>query len=89
MILTDDDLHNNKYDETLLEKNINNLSLWTILLFQKVSANFCVKYFWANDDKYAKDEEDCEIYLSDILHWQPHLTKDIIHNCEEYIKRLV
>jgi hypothetical protein len=88
MILTDDDLHNKKYDELLLEKNINNLSLWSILLFQKVSANFCVKYFWSLDDKYAKDEDDCEIYLSDILHWQPHLTKEMIHNCDEYKSRL-
>ena len=88
--LTDKDLeaNNNKYDEETIIKNLDTLSLWCILTTQKVSAEFCVKYVWAPNDEYAKDTDDEEIYLHDILNWQPHLTEDDIHNCPEYLRRL-
>ena len=88
--LTNEDLkkNNNAYDEETIIKNIDNLSLFWILVTQKVSAEFCVTYFWAPDDKYAKNEHDEEIYLSDILYWQKHLTENDIHTCPEYLRRL-
>jgi hypothetical protein len=88
--LTDEDLKANKYayDEETIIKNINTLSLFWILITQKVSAEFCVKYVWDLEDKYAKDTDDEEIYLHNILDWQPHLTKEDIHTCPEYLRRI-
>ena len=73
ILLTNDDLHKNKYSLTLIEENINNLNLIHILRTQTLTAEFCAKYFCAPDDIYAKDDVDQEIYVHHILQYQPHI----------------
>jgi len=87
--LTDDDLDKNwyKYSEQELIDNLDKLSLRCILHTQKVSAEFCVKYFWDTDDKYMKDEDD-DIYLHEILIYQKHITEHDLHTCPTYLARL-
>ena len=89
MPLTDEDLekHRYAYSEQELIDNIDKLSLRCILQTQKVSAEFCVKYFWDADDKYMKDEDD-DIFLHEILIYQRHLTEHDLHTCPTYLARL-
>jgi hypothetical protein len=68
-----EDLYKNKYPLTLLEDNINNLNLYSILTTQILTAEFCAKYFCAPNDIYAKDDADQEIYIHHILHYQSHI----------------
>jgi hypothetical protein len=41
-----------------------------------------VEYLLVPNNKYAKDEEDEEIYINNVLYWQRHITKDDLLNCE-------
>lgn len=79
------DIIKHKYSIDILEKNINELSLWRILQTQILTAEFCVKYLYCV--KTIKNNES-PIYLHDILNWQEHLSKDDIYNCDEYKKKL-
>lgn len=63
----------NKFDIHILEKNINNLSLKTLLYTQTLTAEFCAKYIL--DKRYASCVEDKFIDVSDVLNAQPHITK--------------
>jgi len=83
------DLHKNKKKYSLDEliKNIEHLSLWDILQTQVLTADFCFTYIWSKNDEYAKDKEDKEICVHDILHWQPHLTKEDLYTCSVYKER--
>lgn len=72
-LLTNEDLHKNKYSLSLIEENINNLNLIHILRTQTLTAEFCAKYFCAPNDIYAKDDIDQEIYIHHILQYQPHI----------------
>jgi len=72
-LLTNGDLHKNKYSLSLIEQNINNLNLFHILTTQTLTAEFCAKYFCAPNDIYAKDDIDQEIYIHHILQYQPHI----------------
>lgn len=63
----------NKFDIHILEKNINNLSLKTLLYTQTLTAEFCAKYIL--DKKYASCVEDKFIDVGDVLNAQPHITK--------------
>lgn len=81
------DLYKNKYTISELENNIEYLVLWDILITQKLTADFCFTYFWTENDEYAKDKDDKEICIQDVLKWQPHLTKDILLNCDVCKKR--
>jgi hypothetical protein len=33
------------------------------------------------NNKYAKDEEDEEIYINNVLYWQRHITHEELLNC--------
>lgn len=74
MIITDDDLLNNKYAYSItdLEKNIHNLNKNIILATQKLDAEFCTKYILDMD--IDNGSEDSYIYDVDyILEFQSHL----------------
>ena len=74
--LTDYDLKCKKYDIDILEKNINTLSLWSLVKYQDLTAHFCAKYIL--DEEYASCVEDTYICMDDILCFQTHLTKEEI-----------
>ena len=70
-------LRNKKYNIDLLEKNINFLSIKTLLYTQDLTADFCVKYIL--NDKYASCVEDTFIRVGDVLNAQKHITKKEIY----------
>ena len=80
----DGDLYKNKnyYSIEYLKENINNFSLWAILHTQILTPDFCVEYLLVPDNKYAKDEDDEDIYINNVLYWQRHITKEDLLNCE-------
>ena len=86
--ITNKDLRKKKYSIVDLEKNINNLCLWEILLTQVLTADFCFTYFWDPNDRYAKDKEDKNICDNDVLNWQPHLTINDLNNCRVCLERI-
>ena len=53
-----------------------------------IQDEFCVKYFWLENEEYAKDKEDTEICLQDILAWQQHLTEADLYTCHAFKARL-
>jgi len=75
-MLSDHDLIANKYSYSvdILEKNIDGLSLSTIIFTQKLTPDFCVKYIILNDD-HASCGEDSYISEIDVLYAQPHITQ--------------
>jgi hypothetical protein len=77
-ILNNNHLNNRKFSMEILEKNIGNLKLYTMLLTQHLTPDFCGKYFCAPGDIYAKDDGDQEIYMHTILRYQPHLVEEEI-----------
>jgi hypothetical protein len=80
----DDELYKNKnvYSIDYLKENINDFSLWGILHTQTLTPDFCVEYLLVPDNKYAKDEDDEEIYINNVLYWQTHITKEQLLTCE-------
>lgn len=72
--LTDDDLRKNKYTLDILEKNINHLSLITLVRCQLLDADFCKKYIL--NEEYQDREEFEKITIEWIMQWQPHLKYD-------------
>ena len=80
----DGDLYKNKnfYSIEYLIENINEFTLWAILHTQTLTPDFCVEYLLVPNNKYAKDEEDEEIYINNVLYWQHHITKEDLLNCE-------
>ncbi len=80
----DGELYTNKnaYSIDYLKENIMDFSLWAILHTQTLTPDFCVEYLLIPDNKYAKDEEDEEIYINNVLYWQHHITKDDLLNCD-------
>ena len=80
----DGDLYKNKnsYSIEYLKENINDFSLWAILHTQTLDPDFCVEYLLVPDNKYAKDEDDEQIYINNILYWQRHITKEELLNCD-------
>jgi hypothetical protein len=72
LLLSDAMLRNKKYDITTLERNINNLSIKTLLYTQKLTADFCVKYIL--NYEYSSCVEDTYICIGDVLNAQKHLT---------------
>ena len=79
----DEDLYKNKhfYSIDYLKATINDFSLWSILYTQTLTPDFCVEYLLVPDNKYAKDEEDEEIYINNVLYWQRHITHEDLLNC--------
>jgi hypothetical protein len=80
----DGDLYKNKncYSIDYLKENINDFSLWGILHTQCLTPDFCVEYLLMPDNKYAKDDDDHEIYINNVLYWQRHITKEALLTCE-------
>ena len=83
ILLNDSMLRKKKYDIELLEKNIHNLSMKTLLYTQNLTADFCVKYIL--NEKYASCVEDTFICMDDVLNAQKHLTKSSINEVFFYI----
>ena len=75
IIISNNDLIYNKYSIDTIEQNIQHLKLGTILVTQKVTPEFCIKYIFDKEERYAKDEKDKRIYVNDVLYWQRHITK--------------
>ena len=80
----DGDLYKNKnhYSIDYLKEHIKDFTLWAILHTQTLTPYFCVEYLLVPDNKYAKDEEDEEIYINNVLYWQRHITEEKLLNCE-------
>ena len=80
----DDDLYKNKntYSITYLIENIKDFTLWAILHTQTLTPDFCVEYLLVPDNKYAKDEEDEEIYINNVLYWQRHIVLEDLLQCD-------
>ena len=76
-------LYKNKnfYSIEYLKENIIDFSLWAILHTQILTPDFCVEYLLIPDNKYAKDEDDEDIYINNVLYWQTHITKEDLLNC--------
>ena len=72
LLLSDAMLRNKKYDISTLERNINNLSIKTLLYTQKLTADFCVKYIL--NYEYSSCVEDTYICIGDVLNAQKHIT---------------
>jgi hypothetical protein len=80
----DGDLYKNKnfYSIEYLIENIKDFTLWGILHTQTLTPDFCVEYLLVPDNKYAKDEEDEEIYINNVLYWQRHIVLEELLNCD-------
>ncbi len=78
IFLNDNMLLRKKYTIDLLEKNINFLSIKTLLYTQDLTPEFCVKYIL--NDKYASCVEDTFIRVGDVLNAQRHITKKEIYD---------
>lgn len=74
IILNDRDLLKNKYPVSVIEDNINNLSLFRILYTQHLTPEFCIKYI-LNED-YASCVEETYICDKDVLYHQPHIKQE-------------
>jgi len=84
----DGELYKNKnfYSVAYLKENINDFSLLAILHTQTLTPDFCVEYLLVPDNKYAKDEDDEDIYINNVLYWQRHISKEALLNCEFMLK---
>ena len=85
--LRDDELYKNKntYSIEYLKENINYFSLLAILHTQTLTPDFCIEYLLMPNNKYAKDEDDEDIYVNNVLYWQQHITHEALFSCEYYI----
>ena len=77
ILLNDSMLRKKKYDIEVLEKNIHNLSMKTLLYTQNLTAEFCIKYIL--DEKYASCDEDTFLSMGDVLNAQKHITRAAIY----------
>ena len=72
------DLYNYNFDIKILENNINNLDLNTILDTQNLTVKFCIDYIM--NEKYHNSSEESYIDIFYILKKQKHLKlKDFIN----------
>jgi len=77
ILLNDSMLRKKKYDIEVLEKNIHNLSMKTLLYTQDLTAEFCIKYVL--NEKYASCVEDTFLSMGDVLNAQKHITRGEIY----------
>ena len=77
ILLNDSMLRKKKYHIQLLEKNIHNLSMKTLLYTQDLTADFCIKYIL--NEKYASCVEDTFLSMGDVLNAQKHITRSLIY----------
>lgn len=70
-----------KYNITLLEQNIDRLSLWSLLKTQTLTPEFCIKYL-LHPEEYGMCVEDHYISRDNILLYQPHITMEQLNACQ-------
>ena len=85
VLLNDSMLRRKKYDIQLLEKNIRNFSMKTLLYTQDLTAEFCIKYIL--NEKYASCVEDTFLSIGDVLNSQKHLTRSSIYQAFHKLNR--
>ena len=85
VLLNDSMLRRKKYDIQLLEKNIRNFSMKTLLYTQDLTAEFCIKYIL--NEKYASCVEDTFLCIGDVLNAQKHLTREEIYDAFHKLNR--
>lgn len=68
------DLYNNKYDRQTLKDHIYAVKLLDILKTQTIDVTFAVRYIL--NKNYQFDEEDEKLTPTDVLFYQPHITKN-------------
>jgi hypothetical protein len=78
MSITNRDLYRKKYSIEIIELNVDDLEIRTMLSTQVLTAEFCVKYI-LNDD-YVSTVEERYICDSDVLFHQKHLTQQDLSN---------
>jgi hypothetical protein len=69
-----------KYDITILEQNIDRLSLRNLLKTQTLTPVFCRTYL-LHPEEYGMCVEDHSISRDDILLYQPHITMEQLNQC--------
>ena len=58
-VISNEHLETNQFSIEIIEKNINNFNLLTILTTQKLTPEFCIKYLYLlNNNKYKKNYFD-------------------------------
>jgi hypothetical protein len=72
--ITDIDLRKRKYSLDVLIKNVDNLSIKTLLRWQHLDAEFCKKYIL--NEEYQCAEDYYAVTIDYVLKLQPHLTYD-------------
>lgn len=77
ILLNDSMLRKKKYNIELLEKNIHNLSMKTLLYTQDLTPEFCIKYIL--NEHYASCVEDTFLSMSNVLDAQKHITRSAIY----------
>ena len=77
ILLNDSMLRKKKYNIELLEKNIHNLSMKTLLYTKDLTAEFCIKYVL--NEKYASCVEDTFLSMGNVLDSQKHITRGEIY----------
>jgi hypothetical protein len=77
-ILNDFMIRCRQYDISILEKNINNLSLKTLLYTQKLTADFCAKYI-LNEKTF---------YKADVLNAQKHITEQELFDAIDKLNKI-
>ena len=80
MIITREDLYNKQFDYDTLKTNIYVVSLLDILKTQQINEELCVKYILNKDFQFL--DEEINITLDVVKHYQPHLNFAII---QEYL----
>lgn len=78
MKITNRDLYKKKYSIEVIEENVDDLEIKTMLSTQFLTAEFCIKYI-LNEDYVSTVEEKyiCDI---DVLLRQKHLTQEDLCN---------
>jgi hypothetical protein len=74
--LNDYDLRNKKYSIEELIKNIDNLSIKSLIYTQILTPEFCKKYILAPGCTCSTEEE--YITKEDVLRAQPHIKKEML-----------
>jgi hypothetical protein len=70
------DLYENQYSVQVLGENIQNLSISTLIKYQKLTGEFIATY--CLDENAMSEEEKYLITMKYILKCQPHLTQENI-----------
>ena len=85
-MISNTDLYKRKYDIQTLEDNIDSLTIKSLILNQKLTPMFCVKYIIETDDYLCGDKEEfIDMYY--VLRNQSHISfDDIIDATIEYYK---